>query len=194
MSNKRQTMFVLICVLVSLSGFAQETPTRQFDGGYFHAGICAAETNKHIALSVNPSRTTFPASLSNRDELIKSVTANASELTLRFDIIWVLTENLVIQGKAAKGMLHIALFPIQRTSVIDKTTIEDLITFQPAARISMKEVKAKFGEPSEQELWSFKIAQDLGLNGVVYWWGGVGVAENVGGSITHVLLRMEPKK
>ena len=86
------------------------------------------------------------------------------------------------------------MYPVQGTSVIDKTLIEDPETFQPAALKSLKEVKAKFGEPPEQELWSQKIARDLGLNGVVYWWGGVGVAADARGSITHVLLRMEPKK
>ena len=194
MSNKHWIMFVLACGLISLGGFAQETSTRKFDGGYFHAGIRHAGTGKQIALFLDPSRTTFPASLSNKDELIKLVAANASQLTNLVDVIWILTDNVVIQGKDAKGMLHITLFPMQGSSVIDKTAIEDPLTFQPAALKSLKEIKAKFGEPNEQELWSSKVARDLGLNGVVYWWGGAGVAANAGGSITHILLRMPPKK
>ena len=197
MSNKRWTLFVLVCVMISLNVFAQKTPMSKFDGGYFHAGIRDAETDKQIALFLDPSRTSFTSSASDKSyahKLVQSVAANASRLTSLIDVVGIFTDNVVIQGKAARGMLHIVLFPIQGTSVIDKTAIQDPLTFQPAALKSLKEIKAEFGEPSEQELWSFKIAQDLGLNGVVCWWGGVGVAANVGGSITHVLLRKEPEK
>ena len=193
MSNKILAMFVLILALIPAESLAQETPARKFDGGYFNAGIRSTSTNKQIALFFDPSRTTFPAP-SNRDELFKSVAANASDLTRVFDLIPVVTDNNLIKGLPAKGMLHIALSPVQGTSVIDKTLIEDPETSQPAALKSLQEVKAKFGEPTEQELWSQKIAHDLGLNGVVYWWGGVGVAADARGSITHVLLRTEPKK
>jgi hypothetical protein len=194
MLKKFWPMFVLTCVLISPSGFGQETPKRKFDGGYFNAGIRSAQTGKQIPLFLDPSRTTFPASASNRDEVIKSVAANFSDLTTILDVIHIFTDDIEIKGKAAKEMVHIVLYPVEGTPVIDKKLIEPPQTFQPGPLKSLKEIKAKFGEPGEQELWSGKTVQNLGLNGVVHWWGYVGIAANEKGSITHVLIRTEPKK
>jgi len=198
MSNMRWTMLLLICGLISVNSFAQETFTSKFVSGYLYTGISLYSSGKKsgtIALIFNSSRTTFPGSLANRDEFIESIAENASDLAGSFDVIWRFTGKLVNEeGDSVSKMLHIAVYPKQGISGIDKKKIKDPKIFLPATLKSLKEVMTKFGDPSEKELWSLAVGQAFGLNGIVYWLGDAGIAADAEGSITHILLRMEPKK
>lgn len=72
--------------------------------------------------------------------------------------------------------------------------IENPVTFSPGTLETLEEVISRFGNPVERELWSAKMTQAIGLDGLVNWWGEVGVAASEDGSITHVLVRQAPKQ
>ena len=93
----------------------------------------------------------------------------------------------MIQGKKAEDMLVIGLYP--RVGIAAKRVVRDPVTFTSGTTTTRNEVTRAFGEPAEKELWMGQAPDDLGLKGVVYWWGHVGVAASGEGTITHVLVR-----
>ena len=74
-----------------------------------------------------------------------------------------------------------------------KLAAKDPVCFVPGSITTLDGVLKKFGAASEIELWPTMFAEDVGLDGFVYWWGVVGVAVSKTGTITHVLVRDLPR-
>ncbi len=83
--------------------------------------------------------------------------------------------------------LHIVVFPSKTAVLGDK--IQNTVRFEPSKITTLRAVIAKFGEPTEKEMWLGPLAAQVGLQNLVYWWDGVGIATGTDDTITHVLTR-----
>lgn len=94
----------------------------------------------------------------------------------------------IMQRNAYVEALHIAVFP--RADVMAATELKGGVAFELGPLTTLKEVVDRFGAPLEQEAWTAKDFQGwIGLNGIVSWWGAVGLAASPDGRISHILVR-----
>jgi hypothetical protein len=108
-------------------------------------------------------------------------------------------DNLKIAPAVARGMdkqmmnrygeaLHIAVFPHDSIAVAEQ--LKTTARFKPGSLTKIEQIVKKYGKAQEKEAWIAKDFQSwIGLNGTVYWWGAVGVAGSLDGTITHVFIR-----
>lgn len=129
------------------------------------------------------------------DEILKSVSEEGSELGSVIETFVNIyeVEAPVIKGVTAyTGYTLVIVYPEKGT--IGEGEFKNPVTFTPGALTNVKQVVSKFGEPTNKQIWSENLTRLIGLDGLVYWWGEVGVSAFKDGKITHVLRRRSVKK
>jgi hypothetical protein len=122
------------------------------------------------------------------DELLKDICTNGADLRIAPAVARSMAKQQTFQGNPYGEALHIAVFPHDGIAVGEK--LKATARFKPGALTKVAQVVEKYGKAPEREAWIAKDFQSwIGLNGMVYWWGSVGIAGSSDGTITHVLIR-----
>jgi hypothetical protein len=176
------------------NGYAFSPPADIFDKDGAKLG--------RFALFHDQSRKTITAGDTKiTDAILKSVADNSNQLEaaspsmikmllkeFNLDVITPKSKNPA-QKKSLVDMLCIAAFPAKGAKIKRAKWVKNPIVFVPGQVKSLEEIKSKYGVPDEEQQWSMPVAKQLGISGIVSWWGRVGVAINPEGTITHVFLR-----
>jgi hypothetical protein len=141
--------------------------------------------------ATNRPPTVKPAMRIKSVEILKAVAKNGDSLksvpegARQLDVM----RGVTVEGTDIGHCLHIAVFPDKRIALGDK--VGEALRFEPAGLTQLQEVIRRFGAPTEKEMWIGPLAAQVGLQGAVYWWDGVGIAAGKDDTITHVLSREE---
>lgn len=165
-----------------------QAAVREFNG-HFLKGIQRGRDGCGFAFFLDISRSEVPPSRHDGRtvELLKQLVANDEDLINCTELSRRGFKEGTVNGKPVDKLLHIGLFPrkgLPTTGVADHP-----VTFDPGPVTSLEEMMKANGPPSEEEVWSGKVMSDLALDGVVCWWGRVGLATSSQGAVTHVLVR-----
>ena len=133
----------------------------------------------------------------NQDEILTSVAAEGAELRKGVEVSKLMLASKMlfsfrVKGEEAENMLLVTAHPQKRPG--RKKIFKNPVTFTPGSLTRLADVIGKFGQPTETQFWSSEPAKDLGLDGLVHWWGEVGVSASTDGAITHVLVRKVVKR
>ncbi len=187
-----------IGVFVAVPCLGQEPDVRKFPGSEHLRSDMTDAAGKQLAIFLNPTPFGFQVSDSTERtaaELIKAVAVapKASGVTEILAVAVDLAEmfKYTIDDTPVSQMVHIVLLPGIGIKVSDKKWAKGMLRFEPGSMTLLKDVQASFGDCTERELWSSKILGTFGLDGIVYWWGSVGLAADAQGAITHVLIRWD---
>jgi hypothetical protein len=136
------------------------------------------------------SRTDF-----SQDELLKLLASDGLELRKvtegpRAVYQSKMFVSITLDDKEVDKLILITVHP-QKKGSGRKKIFKKPVTFSPGSLKHFNEAIKKFGQPVEKELWSSKATKDIGLDGLVYWWGGVGAAISKDITFTHILIRQE---
>lgn len=122
------------------------------------------------------------------DKILKDICKNGDDLKTAPALGRVLAKQQAFQGNRYGEALHIAVFPNDSISVGEE--LKGTARFKPGLLTKVEQVVKKYGKSKEREAWIAKEFQSwIGLNGIVHWWGAVGVAGSSDGTITHILIR-----
>jgi hypothetical protein len=161
---------------------------KKFEGD-FQVGIFFKYGNS-FAMAPMFMDTKRPAVIKSADDkisenVLKDVCKNGNDLKIAPAVSRQMDKQ---QFNSYAEALHIAVFPNRSITVGEK--LKATARFEPGPLTTIDSVIKKYGNPSEKEAWFAKDFKSwLGLNGIVYWWGAVGIAGSSDGTITHIFIR-----
>lgn len=189
----RSTILLIIGLVMLASGDARGDLPK--GGDYFYGGIHSAKTGGKLCLFFYATRSGF---VSPKPDLgrrvLAAITSDASELDDLVSLSHVLTDEVTIEGHPVKTMLRAGVFPSPAATIAAEPVKDpDPVRFQPAGIRSIRELRKRFGPSTDREQWSGGIADQLGVSGIVEWWGSSGVHAGADGTISHVLVRVRAR-
>lgn len=149
-----------------------------------------ADTGEEINLFLDPVRQSVPVTTEadiSGAKLLRSVADNGAYLLNLLLACQNFSVDNVIGSKPTGEMLHMVVFP--RRDIQGPGRDRGAVSFTPGPLRDLTEVAEHLGTPTAREWWAGSNMQELGMSGVVFWWGQVGVSADDDGQITHVLLR-----
>lgn len=186
-----RTALLLTIGLATLASAAARGDTRK-GADYFYGGIRAANSAGRLCLFFYAARSRFASPTPDLGRrVLVAISSNATELDNLVSLSHVLTDDSTIDGHATKTMLRAGVFPSPTTTIgVKPLESPDPVRFQPAGIRSIRDLRKRFGASSDREQWSGDVPEQLGLSGIVEWWGSTGVHVAADGMITHVLIRV----
>lgn len=191
--------FFLIVGLCPMLAFSQTKPSQEkqlakFDGAMSPSWKTPEGMVAPLFIDITVSQFQ-PIEPQKAAEILKSVSAEGSELG---DMITVLANIYEVEAPVIKdvhisqGYTLVLVYPVKGT--IGAGELKNPVTFTPGPVTDLKQVINKFGEPTSKQIWSEVVTRQIGLDGILCWWGEIGIAANDAGKITHVLRRRAIKK
>ena len=153
----------------------------------YRRNVYLAGTGEGVNLFLDPARSSVkvtPAAEATGNEMLQAVASNSDDLVSLFKVCQEFSAESAIGDEEAGKMLHLAVFPQRDEGLTDR-----VVSFGAGVTRNLAEVATQCGQPTGREWWAGGNMQELGMSGVVFWWGHVGVAAGEDGEITHVLLR-----
>lgn len=197
--------FYLLMIILQISAFGQtkqsgEKQPQRFEGLLNPTMIMT--DGRIIPLFIDITIPEFPPAdpqKADPDEILKSVSAEGSELKKWLEFAKIGYEfgapTISFRGKEVNvftGYTLVMVYPEKGTT--GEGLLKNPATFSPGALTDLKQVINRFGEPPGKQIWSGDLTRLIGLDGLVYWWGEIGVSASNDDKITHVLLRHSIKK
>ncbi|HOZ46008.1 MAG TPA: hypothetical protein PLO37_09765 [Candidatus Hydrogenedentes bacterium] len=99
----------------------------------------------------------------------------------------------ILAGVPQDNMVRTIVLPRDAMDVHRGLKADRVETCLAGSVQSVAGLAAECGEYNHVESWTNR-AQLAGINGNVYWWGRIGVAEGGNGAISHVLVRSYPSE
>lgn len=193
--------FCLMVGLCSMAAYAQMKPAGEkqpakFDGAMNTSwktpdGIVAP---LFIDITLSEFQPADPKKAAT-DEILKSISAEGSDLGKMLGVLTLIYQSQAPEIKGVTAATGYTLVLVHRAKgIVGAGELKNPVTFTPGPLTDLKQVVSKFGEPANKQIWSDELTRQVGLDGIVCWWGEIGIAANESGKITHVLRRQVIKK
>lgn len=185
--------FVLLAILEPVRAVHSLAPAqelRRFEGVTNSDNPLIEKDGRALALYIDRARETIPQGpAAEAQAILNSVTLEGPALLAKLEPAKLVLkqDRLMFGGAPLRRFVLIAVYP--KVGVAGTGRLATPVTFSPGSTRAIEKLRARFGLPRETEVWFSAITRRAALDANVSWWGEVGVAVAVDGSITHVLVR-----
>ena len=96
----------------------------------------------------------------------------------------------VVARAKDKPVILVRVYP--KKGVLLTGCIQNRICFTPGEATRFADIEKQAGPALERQKWPEELSKEIALEGLVYWWGKIGLAADREGNISHVLFRELP--